>query len=57
MCTVNTMFHMDKDYSWRWYIINASGKSSCISARSFFNFEDAKRNYDETHGRIIALGA
>lgn len=42
----NPMFHMDLDYNWRWYVTDASGRPIFMSARSFFNFEDAKRDYE-----------
>lgn len=46
MPNYHPMFHMDKDYNWRWYIIDSYGVLICISANSFFKFEDAKRDYE-----------
>nr|WP_165388369.1 hypothetical protein [Sphingomonas populi] len=57
MRTVNPMFHMDVDYNWRWYLTGDRGKVLCISARSFFNFEDARRDYDVTQGQFMAKAA
>jgi hypothetical protein len=57
MCTVNPMFHMDMDYNWRWYITSDQGEVLCVSNRSFFDFEDARRDYDVTHGHFMALAA
>lgn len=42
----NPMFHMDTEYNWRWYITNPFGNPVSMSARSFFNYEDAKRDYE-----------
>lgn len=50
MCDVNPMFHMDQDYMWRWYLIDDYGNLVAISARSFFNFEDARRDAELAHG-------
>ena len=49
MHVVNPMFHMDKDYNWRWFVINDHGQQLSMSSRVFFRFEDARRNYDEVH--------
>jgi hypothetical protein len=57
MCIVNPMFHMDMDYNWRWYIISDQGLVLCMSARSFFSHEDARRDYDVTHGQFLAIAA
>lgn len=52
MCTVNPMFHMGPDYSWRWYITDAYGNLVCMSAGRFFDFEDARRNYDAAQAQF-----
>jgi hypothetical protein len=57
MCIVNPMFHMDSDYNWRWYITDAQANILCMSAVSFFNYEDARRDYDATQGQFVALAA
>lgn len=40
------MFHMDEDYNWRWYIVDSYGNLICISAESFFEFDEAKQDYE-----------
>jgi hypothetical protein len=50
MRVVKPMFHMDPDFSWRWYITNAAGKLLAMSIETFFSHEDARRNFDEAHG-------
>lgn len=55
MCDVNPMFHMDSDYMWRWYILDATGGLVAISAKAFFKFEDARR--DSERGTVKTLGA
>lgn len=42
----NPLFHMDMGYNWRWYLTDASGRPILMSAHSFFDFEDAKRDYE-----------
>ncbi|MCW2337398.1 hypothetical protein M2337_001631 [Sphingobium sp. B2D3A] len=42
----NPMFHMDQNYDWRWFITDQHGNLVLMSAHSFFNFEDAKRDYE-----------
>jgi hypothetical protein len=46
MPDVNPMTHMDPDYMWRWYVTNANGGLLCMSTESFFNHEDALRDFD-----------
>lgn len=57
MQIVNPMFHMDSDYLWRWYITDDHGKSVSMSVDAFFKYEDARRNYDDMHRRLIAQAA
>lgn len=37
--------HMDEEYMWRWYIVDAQGIPIAMSARVFFDYEDALRNF------------
>jgi hypothetical protein len=49
MYEINSMFHMDADYMWRWYITNADGSLLAISAKAFFAYEDARRDAEIVH--------
>lgn len=53
MSCTNPIIHMDLDYMWRWYIINAAGNTKCMSTRSFFAYEDARRDFDATRRRFL----
>ncbi len=57
MIIVNPMFHMDADFNWRWYIISDRGDPICISTQSFFNYDDARRDFDDFQRRLIKLAA
>jgi hypothetical protein len=48
---IDPMFHMDADYMWRWYITDERGSLAAMSTGSFFKYEDARRNYDDTMRR------
>lgn len=52
MPSVSPMFHMDPDYNWRWYVTDADGKLACMSVQSFFDHEDARRDYDLMQRRL-----
>lgn len=54
MDTVNPMFHMGQDYMWRWYIIGPYGQQAFVSARSFFDHRDARRDYDNSMALVQA---
>jgi len=53
MSCMNPIIHMDRDYMWRWYITNSAGKTRCMSTRNFFNYEDARRDFDATRKRFL----
>lgn len=40
------MFHMDEQSMWRWYL-TSGGVALAVSLRSFFYYEDARRNYED----------
>ena len=46
MPNVDPMFHMDMDYNWIWFICDQLGSPILVSARSFFDYEEAKRDYE-----------
>lgn len=54
MCTINPMLHMDKDYSWRWYITKPDGSLSAMSTTSFFDVQDARRDFDKCAASVSA---
>jgi hypothetical protein len=51
MSEVETMLHMDPDYSWRWYVTK-NGKLICMSTSSFFTCEEARQDYDDMLGQL-----
>lgn len=52
MHALNPMFHMDKDYMWRWFTTSPTGRPLSISTRAFFLYEDAKRDFDAAQRRL-----
>ena len=52
MCDVNPLFHMDHDYMWRWFVTDVHGNLLSISTGAFFDFEDARRDYNIARLRL-----
>jgi len=46
MLNIEPMFHMDDNYEWCWYITDGASDVLAMSTRSFFNYEEARRDYD-----------
>lgn len=46
MVDFNPMFHMDRDYMWRWYIVGARGKLVCMSTTVFSFYEEARQDLE-----------
>jgi hypothetical protein len=42
MGKATSMFHMDLDYMWRWFLTNAAGRLVGMSTQSFFSIEEAQ---------------
>ena len=45
MSNVNPIIHMDKQYMWRWYETDDLGRTSFLSAKSFFSREECRQDY------------
>ncbi len=50
MSALSPMFHMDEYYDWRWFLTDNDGKLISVSAQAFFNYDDAKRDYNAAIG-------
>ena len=46
MLILNPILHMDRAYMWRWYHLDDRGKPAFIAAKSFFKYEDCRRDYE-----------
>lgn len=56
MCDFDHLFHLDRDWMWRWHRVNIAGQMVSKS-RPFFNLKDAQADYDDVHGYPMPLAA